>query len=53
MGDLKIFQGELNAEKTEELKEKISSLFLMNMYNNEEEDYHQGIVKLTELRTWL
>lgn len=49
LGDLKIFQGELNTEKTEELKEKISALFLINMYNNEEEDYHQGIVKLTEI----
>ena len=49
LGNLKIFQYELNDEEKEELRKKLSLLFLINIYNNREEDYHRGIVNLTEI----
>ena len=49
LGELKIFQCELNDEEKNDLKEKLSPLFLINAYNNREEDYHRGIVNLTEI----
>lgn len=49
IGELNIFQCELDDNDKKELKEKLSSLFLINAYNNREEDYHRGIVNLTEI----
>ena len=49
LGELKIFQCDLDDNGKKELKEKLSSLFLINIYNNREEDYHRGIVNLTEI----
>ncbi|MHB0809474.1 hypothetical protein HMPREF2758_06175 [Facklamia sp. HMSC062C11] len=49
LGELNIFQCELDDNDKKELKEKLSSLFLINIYNNREEDYHRGIVNLTEI----
>ena len=33
----------------EELREKISRFLVINIFNNREEDYHRGIVNLTEI----
>ena len=49
IGELNIFQCELDNNDKNELKEKLSPLFLINAYNNREEDYHRGIVSLTEI----
>ena len=49
IGELNIFQCELDNNDKNELKEKLSPLFLINVYNNREEDYHRGIVNLTEV----
>lgn len=49
LGELKIFQYDLNDDDKKELREKIGALFLINIYNNREEDYHRGIVNLTEI----
>ena len=49
IGELNIFQCELDDNEKKELKEKLSLLFLINAYNNREEDYHRGIVNLTEI----
>lgn len=49
IGELNIFQCELDDNDKNELKEKLSPLFLINVYNNTEEDYHRGIVNLTEV----
>ena len=49
IGELNIFQCELDDNKKKELKEKLSLLFLINAYNNREEDYHRGIVNLSEI----
>lgn len=49
IGELNIFQCELDDNDKKELKEKLSPLFLINAYNNREEDYHRGIVSLTEI----
>jgi len=39
----------LDDNDKKELKEKLSPLFIINAYNNREEDYHRGIVNLTEI----
>ena len=49
LGELKIFQCKLNEKDRKDLEEKLSPLFLINVYNNKEEDYHRGIVYLTEI----
>lgn len=49
LGELNIFQCELDDNDKQELKEKLSPLFIINAYNNREEDYHRGIVNLTEI----
>ena len=49
VGELNIFQCELDDNDKKELKEKLSPLFIINAYNNREEDYHRGIVNLTEI----
>lgn len=49
LGELNIFQCELDDNDKKELKEKLSPLFIINAYNNREEDYHRGIVNLTEI----
>ena len=48
VGELNIFQCKLDDNDKKELKEKLSSLFIINAYNNEE-DYHRGIVNLSEI----
>ena len=49
IGELIIFQCGLDDNEKKELKEKLSPLFIINAYNNREEDYHRGIVSLTEI----
>ena len=49
VGELNIFQCKLDDNDKKELKEKLSPLFIINAYNNREEDYHRGIVNLTEI----
>lgn len=49
LGELNIFECKLDDDEKKELKEKLSPLFLINAYNNREEDYHRGIVNLTEI----
>ena len=49
VGELNIFQCKLDDNDKKELKEKLSPLFIINVYNNREEDYHRGIVNLTEI----
>ncbi|MCC2718085.1 DUF2254 domain-containing protein [Finegoldia magna] len=49
LGELNIFECKLDDDEKKELKEKLSLLFLINAYNNREEDYHRGIVNLTEI----
>ena len=49
VGELNIFECELDDNDKKELKEKLSPLFIINAYNNREEDYHRGIVNLTEI----
>ena len=49
LGELNIFECELDDNDKKELKEKLSPLFIINAYNNREEDYHRGIVNLTEI----
>jgi len=44
-----LFQCKLDDNDKKELKEKLSPLFIINAYNNREEDYHRGIVNLTEI----
>ena len=48
VGELNIFQCKLDDNDKKELKEKLSPLFIINAYSNEE-DYHRGIVKLSEI----
>ena len=48
VGELNIFQCKLDDNDKKELKEKLSPLFIINAYNNEE-DYHRGIVNLSEI----
>ena len=48
VGELNIFQCKLDDNDKKELKEKLSPLFIINAYNNEE-DYHCGIVNLSEI----
>ena len=48
VGELNIFQCKLDDNDKKELKDKLSPLFIINAYNNEE-DYHRGIVNLTEI----
>ena len=48
VGELNIFQCKLDDNDKKELKEKLSPLFIINTYNNRE-DYHRGIVNLTEI----
>jgi len=49
VGELNIFQCKLDDNDKKELKEKLSPLFIINACNNREEDYHHGIVNLTEI----
>lgn len=50
LGYLKIFTEErLNEEEKEKLREKISSFLVINIFNNSAEDYHHGIIMLTEI----
>lgn len=49
LGNLKIFQHEIKDDENKDLGEKISPLFLINIYNDRQEDYHGGIVNLTEI----
>ena len=49
VGELNIIQCKLDDNDKKELKEKLSPLFIINAYNNREEDYHRGIVNLTEI----
>ena len=49
VGELNIFQCKLDDNDKKELKEKLSPLFIINAYNNREEDYHRGIIYLTEI----
>nr|WP_072514940.1 DUF2254 family protein [Ndongobacter massiliensis] len=50
VGDLKIFGDEkCSVEQKEELKEKIGQLLVINIYNNNEDDYHRGLINLTEI----
>ena len=49
VGELNIFQCKLDDNDKKELKEKLSPLFIINAYNNREEDYHREIVNLTEI----
>ena len=50
LGYLKIFTEErLNEEEKEKLREKISSFLVINIFNNSDEDYHHGIIMLTEI----
>ena len=49
LGELNIFECKLDDDEKKELKEKLSPLFIINAYNNREEDYHRGIVNLTEI----
>ena len=49
VGELNIFQCKLDDNDKKELKEKLSPLFIINAYNNREEDYHRGIVNLSEI----
>ena len=48
IGELNIFQCKLDDNDKKELKEKLSPLFIINAYSNEE-DYHRGIVNLSEI----
>ena len=48
VGELNIFQCKLDDNDKKELKEKLSPLFIINAYSNEE-DYHRGIVNLSEI----
>ena len=48
VGELNIFQYKLDDNDKKELKEKLSPLFIINAYSNEE-DYHRGIVNLSEI----
>ena len=48
VGELNIFQCKLDDNDKKELKEKLSQLFIINAYNIEE-DYHRGIIYLTEI----
>ena len=48
VGELNIFQCKLDDNDKKELKEKLSPLFIINAYYNEE-DYHRGIVNLSEI----
>ena len=48
VGELNIFQCKLDDNDKKELKEKLSPLFIIIAYNNEE-DYHRGIVNLSEI----
>lgn len=48
VGELNIFQCKLDDDDKKELKEKLSPLFIINAYSNEE-DYHRGIVNLSEI----
>ncbi len=50
LGSLKIIESKnLEDETKEELREKISQFLVINIFNNREEDYHKGIVNLTEI----
>lgn len=50
LGYLKIFTEErLKEEEKEKLREKISSFLVINIFNNSGEDYHHGIIMLTEI----
>ena len=50
LGSLKIFGKKKSDDKIkEELREKISRFLVINIFNNREEDYHRGIVNLTEI----
>lgn len=50
LGDLKIFSGKkLSNEQKEVLRGKISQLLVINIFNNSEEDYHRGLIYLTEI----
>lgn len=48
VGELNILQCKLDDNDKKELKEKLSPLFIINAYSNEE-DYHRGIVNLSEI----
>lgn len=50
LGILKIIESKkLDDETEEELREEISQFLVINIFNNREEDYHKGIVNLTEI----
>lgn len=50
LGSLKIIDSKkLDDESKGELSEKISQFLVINIFNNREEDYHRGIVYLTEI----
>lgn len=50
LGSLKIIDSKEMDDKTkEELMKKISQFLVINIFNNREEDYHRGIVNLTEI----
>ncbi|WP_435029183.1 DUF2254 family protein [Levyella massiliensis] len=50
LGNLKIIESKkLDDETKEELREEISQFLVINIFNNREEDYHKGIVNLTEI----
>lgn len=53
LGNLKLFESKKPDDETdetkEEIREKISELLVINIFNNREEDYHRGIVYLTEI----
>lgn len=47
---MKIFSGKkLSNEQKEVLRGKISQLLVINIFNNSEEDYHRGLISLTEI----
>ena len=47
---MKIFGGKkLSNEQKEVLRGKISQLLVINIFNNSEEDYHRGLINLTEI----
>ena len=50
LGSLKIIEStKLDDETKEELRGNISQFLVINIFNNREEDYHKGIVNLTEI----
>ncbi len=50
LGSLKIIESKkLDDETKEELRGNISQFLVINIFNNREEDYHRGIVYLTEI----